>query len=191
MAAEDQRYGRDKSTIVNKAYIESGAYRRKFDSVVDDQKIARVLYEKAKEMLYHRSGTRVEDMYWIDGDTGDVIAKIIDQPSDITQHVIYTDAVRKAIERYDNIITLHNHPASMPPSPDDFNSYFQKKYNISLVLCHDGTIFQYESFQMLNEGIYDLYIKKYLLRGYTERDAQLKALISMKRNFRFDYWEVI
>ena len=63
MAQEDQRYGRDKSTVVNKTYIESGEFRRKFDSIVDDPKIARILYSLAKEMLLHRSGTHIEDIY--------------------------------------------------------------------------------------------------------------------------------
>ena len=44
-------------------YNESGAFRRKFDSLTDDHKLARLLYEISKEMLFHRSGTRIEDMY--------------------------------------------------------------------------------------------------------------------------------
>ncbi len=33
MAMEDQRYGRDKSSLVNKTYIDGGDYRNKFDYV--------------------------------------------------------------------------------------------------------------------------------------------------------------
>ncbi len=58
---ESQRYGRNKSTMINKSYIESGEYRRKFDRITDDANLARLLYNKAKEMLYHRSGTEYED----------------------------------------------------------------------------------------------------------------------------------
>ena len=111
MIKEDQRYGRDKSTVVNKTYIESGVFRRKFDSLTDDHKLARLLYEISKEMLFHRSGTRIEDMYWIDRDMGKVVAKIIDQTDEIKQKVIYTDAVKRAIENHQNLITVirHNH----------------------------------------------------------------------------------
>ena len=34
---------------------------------------------KAKEMLKHRSGTLYEDMYWIDGDTGEIVASALDE----------------------------------------------------------------------------------------------------------------
>ena len=125
MTWEDQRYGRNKGTIVNKTYIESGEYRRKFDSIVDNPKIARILYSLAKEMLLHRSGTQIEDMYWIDADTGETVACVTNQKDDIKQKIIYTDAVKRAIEGRENLITMHTHPASLPPSPNDFNAYYQ------------------------------------------------------------------
>ena len=36
VALENQRYGRNKSTLVNKTYIESGEYRRKYDINVQE-----------------------------------------------------------------------------------------------------------------------------------------------------------
>ena len=191
MAMEDQRYGRDKSTLVNKRYIRSGAFRRKFNGIVGDKKIARLLYDVSKEMLFHRSGTRTEDMYWINGETGEIVAKIIDQPVEIKQKIIYTDAVKNAIEGHSNLITLHTHPASLPPSPEDFNAYYQNGYGISLVICHNGTIYQYESKQIINERLFGLYVRRYLLDGYDEKDAQIKALMNIRRNHNIDFWEVI
>ena len=79
MALEYQRYGRDKNTLVNKAYIDSGEYRNKFDKITDNKEVSRILYAKAKEMLKHRSGTMCEDMYWIDAKTGDIIASALDE----------------------------------------------------------------------------------------------------------------
>lgn len=73
MALEYQRYDRNKDTLVSKYYIESGEYRRKFDKISDNKEVSRVLYAKAKEMLNHRSGTKIEDMYWIDGKTGEAV----------------------------------------------------------------------------------------------------------------------
>ena len=48
---EDQRYGRNKGTLVNSTYINSGEYRRKFDNITNDNDVNRTLYSKAKEML--------------------------------------------------------------------------------------------------------------------------------------------
>ena len=51
---EFQRYGRNKSTLVNSTYISSGEYRNKFDKITDNKDVNRALYIKAKEMLLHR-----------------------------------------------------------------------------------------------------------------------------------------
>ena len=62
MILEFQRYGRNKETTVDSSYISGGEYRRKFDSIIDNAAVSRILYSKAKEMLLHRSGTLFEDM---------------------------------------------------------------------------------------------------------------------------------
>lgn len=92
---EYQRYGRNKNTVVNKTYINSGEYRRKFDKITHNDDINRILYSKAKEMLFHRSGTLYEDMYWIDGNTGEIVAKALDEK--VTEEVNYTKSIFNAI----------------------------------------------------------------------------------------------
>ena len=72
---EEQRYGRNKDTTINHAYISSGEYRKKFDKISDNKKLNKLLYQLAKSMLEHRSGTLYEDMYWIDAETATVVAK--------------------------------------------------------------------------------------------------------------------
>ena len=74
---EFQRYGRNKSTLVNSKYISSGEYRKKFDKITNNADLSRLLYSKAKEMLIHRSGTLYEDMYWIDSEKVDIITREI------------------------------------------------------------------------------------------------------------------
>lgn len=46
---EFQRYGRNKSTLVNSTYISSGEYRNKFDRITDHKDVNRALYIKAKK----------------------------------------------------------------------------------------------------------------------------------------------
>ena len=190
MAMEDQRYGRDKSTLVNKSYIESGEFRNKFDKVTDNTEIARTLFSLSKEMLFHRSGTQTEDMYWLDGETGEIIAKVIDQSLNIKHKIVYTDAIKRAIRGHKNLITLHTHPSSMPPSINDFNTYHQRDYGISLVVCHDGTIYQYKSEQWVREKLCDMYVAGNIMEGHDEQEAQILALNKIKENHRIDFWEV-
>lgn len=188
MSLEYQRYGRDKSTLVNSSYINSGEYRNKFDKITDNKAVSRVLYAKAKEMLVHRSGTKVEDMCWIDGRTGEVVASITDET--IEQGIRYSPTVEKCIAGRTGLIAMHTHPASLPPSVADFNSAHSHEYEASLVLCHDGKIFQYVSEQRISEKLYNLYIGEYLEKGYSEFDAQMETLHKLKANHKIDFWEV-
>ena len=75
---EEQRYGRNKETVIDHAYINSGQYRKKFDYISSDRSLNRLVYNLAKEMLYHRSGTRYEDMYWIDMNTVKIVYKVVE-----------------------------------------------------------------------------------------------------------------
>ena len=185
---ENQRYGRNKDTLVNSTYINSGEYRRKFDSVTDNKDVSRSLYSKAKEMLEHRSGTLIEDMYWIDGESGTVVTSALNEQQE--RNIIYTDEILKAIAHRGNLITLHTHPSSMPPSISDFNSACEHNYSFGLVICHDGTVYAYSSRQFVPGKLHEIYVDDFIQMGYTEKEAQLKALNEIKRNYDIDFWEV-
>lgn len=188
MALELQRYGRNKSTLVNKTYIDSGEYRNKFDKITDDKDVNRVLYAKAKEMLKHRSGTMLEDMYWIDGKTGEVIASALNEQTE--RQITYTSAILNKIANKDNLIVIHNHPGSMPPSIADFNSAYVHDYSVGLVSCHDGTVYAYWSRQRVPDKLYEIYTKEFIDKGFSEKEAQLGALNEIKKNYDIDFWEV-
>lgn len=190
VSLEYQRYGRNKETAINHTYINSGEYRNKFDKITDNSNINRSLYIKAKEMLNHRSGTKVEDMYWIDGKSGIVVARVVDQTDKITERVEYPETVKSAIKGKKNLIAMHTHPQSLPPSAADFNSAFYNNYETAVVLCHDGKIFQYTSNEEINEQLYIMYIQKFTADGYAEYEAQRKALEKLKENYDIDFWEV-
>ena len=188
VALEYQRYGRNKNTLVNKTYIDSGEYRRKFDNLTDNSTVNKVIYDKAKEALKHRSGTELEDMYWIDSETSNVVLAVTDSIDE--RAIVYTDRIKNTIKGKTNIITLHTHPSSMPPSIDDFNSCFNNQYEIGIIACHNGRVFKYSSKQTVSKSLYNLYIGEYLDKGYNEFDAQLKALEKLKENHLIEFEEV-
>lgn len=183
---EDERYGRNKETAINKTYIESGEYRKKFDKMTDNEEVNRVLYQKAKEMLYHRSGTNFEDMVWIDGNTGEIIHYYDNATEE--KGVNYSKRLLKKLKKYDNIITLHTHANSMPPSPDDFNSRLKRNYQKSYVLCHDGTIYEYGGEDEVNETLWQLYRSEII--GVSEKTKQEYALNEMIKNHKIFYKEL-
>lgn len=188
VALEDQRYGRNKSTLVNKTYIDSGEYKRKYDNATDNQAVNKSLYDCAKKALKHRSGTVFEDMYWIDGFSGDVLLSVTDSTDERT--IRYTDRIRKAIRVNNSIVTVHTHPSSMPPSIEDFNSCANNAYQKCFVACHNGKIYGYYSNEIINPNLYNLYIQKYMNNGFSEFDAQINTINQLSQSFDIKFWEV-
>ena len=187
-SSEYQRYGRNKETVVNSTYINSGEYRNKFNHITNDVSINRMLYSKAKEMLRHRSGTMIEDMYWFDSSTGKVVASTLNQTKE--GKIIYSPALRKKLKKSKNLTAMHTHPQSMPPSIADFNSAFRHGYSMGIIICHDGTVYIYKSNQEVNERLYVRYIGYFLSEGYTDYEAQFKTLSKLRENHDIDFWEV-
>lgn len=184
---EIQRYGRNKETLIDRTYIESGEYRKKFDRVTESAELNRILYAKAKEILLHRSGTLFEDMYWLDSRTGSVVASARDEKAE--QQVVYSDKLLNKVNDK-NLITIHNHPGSMPPSIEDFNSAFTHGYSLGVVVCHDGTVYVYRSRQRIPEFLEDVYMNEFLGEGNSEKEAQFKVLKIIERSYEIEIKEV-
>lgn len=186
---EEQRYGRNKSTQINKSYIESGEYRRKFDKITDSASFNKLIYKCAKQMLFHRSGTKYEDMYWLDMENETVICSKLDESKE--QTIRMTDAISRRICKCNQILPIHSHPSSMPPSPDDFNCMLHDNYQIGLIICHDGTIFKYSAKHAIDKNLWDMYISNFLKEDYDMYDAQILALNKFKSSGDIDYEEVL
>lgn len=192
--SEEQRTGRNKETVVNHTYIEGGEFRKKFDNISDDKKLNKLLYMLAKRMLLHRNGTLYEDMYWIDYDEIDVVAKEID--SQIERKIIYSSATKKVIETYKNasnksLITIHSHPSSSPPSFDDFMANYDNDYTLGLVVCHNGSVFMYSASEYINSEYYNLVVADYIKAGYNDYEAQINAINELQENFDIMFKEVV
>lgn len=185
---EVQRYGRNKNTTVNHSYINSGEYRKKFDAISNDKALNRKVYQITKKMLEHRSGTLYEDMYWLDIDSLEVVASETEQRAQ--NRIKYSKATKKAIAQNENLLVIHTHPNSMPPSINDFNSALKNKYRLCIVCCHDGKIFMYHSnkyvVDFLNKGT----IAKYKKMGHNDFESQVLALKELQNNGEISFKEV-
>ena len=171
---EQQRYGRDKSTVINHAYINSGAYWNKFDKISDNKDLNRLIYHLAKKMLKHRSGTQFEDMYWIDIDTLEIVAAETNQKKEGS--IKYSKRTKKAIKEKRRLLVIHTHPNSMPPSVADYNSAKIHNYEKGVICCHNGQVYCYQSYAYLWEYFYWSTVEKYKKLGYDEINSQLRAL---------------
>jgi hypothetical protein len=185
---EEQRAGRNKETTINHTYISSGEYRKKFDSITENVELSRLLYQISKDMLLHRTGTVLEDMYWIDLDAIRVVAKEVN--ASIPKKIVYSEATKKTIKEYGNLLTIHTHPDSFPPSIDDINSNYDHSYIVGIVICHDGRIYMYSANERIHEDYYKLVVERFIKNGYNEDEAQVAALLKIQQNFDVDFKEV-
>lgn len=185
---EEQRIGRNKETSINHTYISSGEYRRKFDNISDNAELNRLLYQLAKSMLIHCSGTLFENMYWIDPNTIKVVAKETDFTTEA--QIIYSERTKRVVAQNENLITIHSHPNSFPPSISDVNSNYFNKYLIGIVVCHDGRIYLYQADEEISEDYYKLTVAEYLKQGYSEDESQRLTWEELKTKFNVLVTEV-
>jgi len=186
---EEQRYGRNKDTTINHAYICSGEYRRKFDSVSTDRGLNRLLYNLAKTMLYYRSGTKIEDMYWVDMSSLKIVYKIIN--STVEEKILYTWRIKRIVRRNRNLVTIHSHPSSFPPSIEDFNSACVNNYKFGIVCGHNGNLFVYSSEERIPPETYYYLAGKYFKKYRDEYFAQKLALAELSKSYKIYFREVL
>lgn len=185
---EEQRYGRNKETVINRAYIESGEYRKKFDRISNDAELNKLLYQLAKKMLIHRSGTLYEDMYWIDPETLQVVAS--ETNCELEQRIVYSEATKRAIRGKEGLITIHTHPNSFPPSLEDFNSNFANGNGRGIVCGHDGKVYVYWAKVLLQKERTEFYYRKYYGILKDEYDAQKQLWKEMMDQYNIYFEEV-
>ena len=129
---------------VDRAYINSKEYKKKFDKLTDNPTTNEAIYEVAKETLKHRDGTAYEDMYLL-GVDGNVLSSVTN--SSVERGVTYTDEFKKALEKSIKdstpTIAIHNHPEGTPPSADDFRKAFENKYSLGVIIGHNGQVYIY------------------------------------------------
>jgi hypothetical protein len=181
--------GIDKNTLIKRAVVDSGDYRRKYDNATENPKVNKALYDSAKFILNDRSGSHYESMRWIDGNTGKIIASFdsMGRLPELTgeEHemkVEYGANIINKLKGYNNIIVIHNHPNSTAPSAGDLNSACDRGYSLGFVACHDGRVFKYRSNQKISLSIYDTYWADYRSEGLEVVNAQMKAIQKIANN---------
>lgn len=139
-------YGAD-AVNADMDYINSEKFANKFKSVTDNSKVNQTLLECARAAIAHRNGTLFEDMYLINGITGEIMGEQLN--SECEQGVFYNESINAALKKASAenipIIALHSHPEGYPPSVEDFNKACENNYALGVVVGHNGQVYVYET----------------------------------------------
>ena len=181
------------SNVVDMNYIESKEYRSKFDSFSKNTELNEQLYQSAKKILKHRSGTDYEDMHLIHKNKCTVEGEQVSCKNEL--EIDYNDSLINAIANNEqhSLISMHNHPTNILPDGHDYVSNGYRKYAEGIVLCHNGKIYTYKvGGKVFTSGVLDKRIDKYTKMPYNMNceDAHVRALNEMQVEYDIKWREL-
>ena len=115
-------------------------------------------------------------MHLIAGKTGKVVAS---QTHSQTPHLVdYNDEMKQAVKKYSGqLVTIHNHPNSLPPSGSDFASNYGRAYKLGVVVAHNGDIYVYNNNdEKFETGQIDFIVNKYPSLMWSEKHDELERV---------------
>ena len=157
-----------KDTVVKKSLLKSPAYRKKFNQISDSTKINRIAWNISKDMLNHRSGTRFEDLAFVNVVNGQYA---VNKDYDVENKAKMNKPMKQLLEESESgtIIAIHNHPGSSVPSIPDIRACIQRGYKKGIIVCHDGKVYVYSvDSERYNEPIAMSTLDRLEKKGYTK-----------------------
>lgn len=179
-------YGAD-AVNADMKYINSEEYAKKFENITNNPRVNQTLWKCSRAAIQHRNGTLYEDMYLINGNTGEIMGEQTD--CDVERGIVYNNSINSAIAkaRFENIplIAFHTHPEGYPPSVDDFNSAHKHNYFLGVVSGHNGQVYTYNNIirEVKNPNTIQEHINLAYHQGYDIDRAYREAY----RAIGFDY----
>ena len=157
-----------KDTVVKKSLLKSSAYRKKFNQISDSTKINRIAWNISKDILKHRSGTRFEDLAFINIVNGQYA---VNKDYEVENKAKMNKPMKQLLEESESgtIIAIHNHPGSSVPSIPDIRACIKRGYKKGIIACHDGKVYVYSvDPERYNEPIAMSTLDRLEKKGYTK-----------------------
>lgn len=156
------------NTVVKKSLLKSSAYRKKFNQVSGNTKVNRIAWNLSKDILEHRSGTKFEDLAFIN-----IVSEeyAVNMDYDVESKAKMNKSMKKLLADSEagTIIAIHNHPGSSVPSIPDLRACIQRGYKKGIIACHDGRVYIYSvDSKKYNEPIAISALDRLEKKGYTE-----------------------
>ena len=181
----EKRKSRENPNRVDVKYLNSAEFRNKFAGLTDSPEADQRLYKKAIDILLHRNGTEYEDLHLLLSTNGRVVGS--QTHSTVKLEVTINGSIKNAVDKYSeagDLIGIHNHPNSLPPSGGDFGSAIERNYKAGVITCHNGDVYVYTTGNGKMRGeMYDLTVEKYKKMGYSEVEAYNEALRQLHKEY--------
>ena len=174
-------YGVDWSVVKLKEYAE------KFNIISDNQKANELAVQRAKNALVNRDGKDTEELYAISLSSGKDISSITDQnhPFGVERTEKFSADIKRALDKGEKILYIHNHPRSYPPSLTDLNELVGTD-SVGIIACHDGSVYYYTAPRnMLSKRDYKVAFRKLAWYSEDDKENSLRALKELGKNFQF------
>lgn len=128
---------------VNKLLVNSKEYHDKFKEIDVPRRVQECLYRETGRLLDFVDGQAEERLLAINARTGDFIVDNFNR-SGSEKRTSFIASEKMEIDKCkDLIILVHNHSLNGKPSAQDLLSFLhQENVALSLVACHDGTIYE-------------------------------------------------
>ena len=138
-----KRAGPDDVRVVNRQYVNSKKYHDAFEKLGYSKDTTEGCYAEAKRILKAANGTDIEYSTIIDERTGKAVLDKFGAALQENRVSFSAEEIEK-INSYPNPLkVMHNHSRNGRPSGNDIIFYYKNKnISSSLILCHDGDIYE-------------------------------------------------
>lgn len=160
---------------INKKLINSQKYHYKFEQLPVNELVAQKLYLQAGRLLDKVDGQEKEWMLAVDRREGDLIVDNFNRDGNIKGTGFTPEEYDKILECQDQVIIMHNHSLNGRPSAQDLIAYSKDEHVIlSLIVCHDGTLYAIYDANPEIESIYNDLFDEY--KNITNDEEEAKHL---------------
>ena len=165
---------------VERTYVNSKQYHDKFEMLPTNKEVQQSLYKEAGRLLNYVDAQEQERMLVVNARTGEFIVDNFNRDGDMYKTGFNAEEYQKILDCPDGIIVMHNHSLNGRPSAQDLITYLkEEKIKISLILCHDGSIYGIFDVQKEVEEIYIMYLEDAKRRTASEEEAKRLATTNM------------
>ncbi len=141
---------------VERVFVNSKQYRDKFSKLPVNTTVQQALYIQAGRLLEEVDGQEQERMLAVNARTGKFIVDNFERNGSITGTGFNDQEYQKIIECTDSIALIHNHSLNGRPSIQDLLTYLHdNQIRISIIACHDGTLYSILDVKPETELIYN------------------------------------